>query len=60
LRPVWAAVCLPLGLIGSIAAQAAGSRPTLIVAALVLLGGLGRIALEPPQHAAAAVAAGTA
>jgi hypothetical protein len=58
--PLWAAVCLPFGLMGSIAAQAAGSRPTLIVAALVLLGGLGRIALEPPQRATAAVAAGTA
>src|SRR6266516_5479085 len=41
---VWAAYCLPLGLIGSIAAQAAGSRPMLIGGSLVLLAGLGRIA----------------
>jgi hypothetical protein len=40
--------------------RSAGSRPTLIVAALVLLAGLGRIASEPPQRATTAVAAGTA
>jgi hypothetical protein len=51
--PTWAAACLPLGLIASIAAQAAGSRPILIAAALVLLAGLSRIAFERREPAAA-------
>jgi hypothetical protein len=57
--PVWAALCLPLGLIGSIAAQGAGSRPALVAAALVLLAGLGPIAAttEDVGVAAAEVAA---
>jgi hypothetical protein len=56
--PVWAAYSLPLGLIGSIAAQAAGNRPLLIGGSLVLLAGLGRIATtrEPGRSAQAAAA----
>jgi Domain of unknown function (DUF4386) len=56
--PVWAAYCLPLGLIGSIAAQAAGDRPLLIGGSLILLAGLGRIATtrEPGRSARTAAA----
>jgi hypothetical protein len=59
--PVWAAICLPLGLISSVVANASGSRPMLVAASLILLAGLGRVAARrAPARSRAGVAAATA
>lgn len=53
--PVWAALCLPLGIVANVVSYGAGSRPLLVASSLVLLAGLVRIAATAePQPAAVA------
>jgi hypothetical protein len=54
--PAWAAACLPVGLIGTVAAFASASRPGLVAASVAMLVGLGAIALRPGPLAVPAVA----
>jgi hypothetical protein len=42
--PVWAAICLPVGLVANIAAFTSSSRALLVVSSLILLAGMGRVA----------------
>jgi hypothetical protein len=56
--PIWAAACLPVGLIASVVANASGSRPMLVAASLILLAGLGRIAARREPAASSATLAG--
>jgi hypothetical protein len=57
--PGWAGLCLPVGLIGTVVAFGAGSRPMLVGASVVLVVGLSRVALvrEAAPSSTAAVAA---
>jgi hypothetical protein len=52
--PVWAALCLPLGLIGTVVAFGAGSRPMLAGASVVLLAGLTVVAIRTRDRASSA------
>lgn len=54
--PVWAAVCLPLGIVTNVVSYGAGSRLLLAASSLVLLAGLTRIVARPGSAVAAAAA----
>lgn len=58
--PVWAALLLPLGMVTNIAGFASGSRAVLIGSSVLLLAGLGRIALADDAHSRRAPAVATA
>lgn len=55
--PAPLALCLPAGILGAVAAFAAGSRPLLVGASAVLLAGLGAVALRDASAALPAPAA---
>jgi hypothetical protein len=51
--PVWAAACLPIGIIVNIVGFAAGSRALLIASGILLVAGFGRAAVPVSRRAAA-------